>query len=117
MISYSFQTLENEGENLGLELSLVTPLNGLQIPPVQTWTNSDRNVLLPCSGLVKASKACLKKTMNAISERGDGSNEACVNELDKIADIVRESSSLADDFVLALYPPMDHSAAREQVRY
>ncbi|GFT73846.1 cyclin-D1-binding protein 1 homolog [Nephila pilipes] len=107
-------TMENEDDTPPFELSLITPPNGLQMPPAETWTNSDRNVLLPCSGLVKALKACIKKSMQAISERGDGSNEACINELDSIVEIVKYSSSVADDFVLSLYPPMNHSAVREQ---
>ncbi|GFY66820.1 cyclin-D1-binding protein 1 homolog [Trichonephila inaurata madagascariensis] len=107
-------SLENEEEILPFELSLVTPVNGIQMPPVQSWTDSDRNVLLPCSGLIKALKACIKKSMQAISERGDGSNEACINELDTMAEIVKSSSTVADDFVLSLYPPVNHSAVREQ---
>ncbi|CAL1292593.1 unnamed protein product [Larinioides sclopetarius] len=107
-------SLENEDENPGFELSLAAPLNGLQIPPVQTWTSSDRNVLLPSTGLLKALKACIKKTMQAISERGDGLNEASINELDAIVEIIKSSSSIADDFVLSLYPPMNHTAVREQ---
>ncbi|GIY83061.1 cyclin-D1-binding protein 1 homolog [Caerostris darwini] len=108
------ESLENEDVGPPFELTLVEPLNGLQIPPTEGWSSSDRNVLLPCSGLVKALKACIKKTMQAISERGDGSNEACINELDTIVEIVKSSSSIADDFVLSLYPPMNHSAVREQ---
>lgn len=107
-------SLENEEGIIPFELSLVTPVNGIQMPPPASWTNSDRNVLLPCSGLIRALKACIKKSMHAISERGDGSNEACINELDTIAEIVKYSSSVADDFVLSLYPPMNHSAVREQ---
>lgn len=112
---FALQTLENEDESQGFQLSFITPLNGLQIPSVQNWTDSDRNVLLPSSGLVKACKACIKKTMLALTERGDGNNEGAINELDLLAEIVSNCSSLADDFVLSLYPPMDHSLAREQV--
>ncbi|XP_035230677.1 cyclin-D1-binding protein 1 homolog [Stegodyphus dumicola] len=105
---------ENEDEMPDLEFSLVTPRNGIRIPPVRTWTDSDRNVILPCSGLVKATKACIKKTLHAISERGDGNDERSISELDGIAEIVKSSSALVDDFVLSLYPPVNHSAVRHQ---
>ncbi|KAG8176846.1 hypothetical protein JTE90_001985 [Oedothorax gibbosus] len=107
-------SLDSEAQDMDDDLSQLPPLNGNPILPDQAWTPSDRNVLLPCSGLVKAAKACLKKTMQAIAHRGDASNEAAVNELDRIAEIVKESSSIVDDFVLSLYPPMDHSVARGQ---
>lgn len=102
--------IENEQEE-DFELTVLTPRNGMRIPPLTSWTDSDRNVTLPCSGLVKAAKACVHKTLAAIAERADAEN---ARELDAIADIVGGSSALIDDFVLSLYPPVDHSALRHQ---
>lgn len=89
-------------------------MNGLNVPRA-TWTEADRHVILPCSGLIKAAKACLKKILHALSERGDGDDERCIIELDDVADIIKMSSAYVDDLVLSLYPPMDHSAVRDQV--
>lgn len=94
----------------------VPRVNGLSIPR-SSWTDSDRHVLLPSSGLIKAAKACLKKTLSALSERGNGDDERCVNELDEIADIVKTCSSIVDDFVLSLYPPMNHTAVKNEVNF
>jgi len=103
--------LENDDDSS--DEFFVPRVNGLSVPN-SSWTDSDRHVLLPCSGLIKATKACLKKTLLALSERGNGDDERCISELDNIADIVKMSSSNVDDFVLSLYPPMNHTAVKDQ---
>ncbi|XP_015908699.2 cyclin-D1-binding protein 1 homolog [Parasteatoda tepidariorum] len=105
--------IEEEESNNGVDLTLLTPLNGLRVPINPSWTDSDRNVLFPCSGLVKAAKACIKKVQKAISQRGNGNTQNCIDELDLVADIIKSSSLIADDLVLSLYPPMNHSVVRQ----
>ncbi|XP_054716638.1 cyclin-D1-binding protein 1 homolog [Uloborus diversus] len=107
------EAMESEDEPV-IDLSFITPRNGLRIPPVRSWTDADRNVILPCYGMVKAARACLKQTLKAITQRGNADDDECSRELDAVAYIVNPSSTLIDDFILAIYPPVNHSALRHQ---
>lgn len=109
---YFFKALENDDDSS--DEFFIPRINGMSVPQ-STWTDSDRQILLPCSGLIRATKACLKKTLCAVTERGNGNDGRCISELDDIADIVKTFSPKVDDFVLSLYPPVNHSAVKDQV--
>ncbi|CAH1269133.1 CCNDBP1 [Branchiostoma lanceolatum] len=78
----------------------------------QSWTESDKALMAPCLGLVKASKACLKKISVAVKTGGKCDAVERIAQLDDIADVVNQTSPHVDDTVLSLYPPMDHTAVR-----
>ncbi|XP_066289284.1 cyclin-D1-binding protein 1 homolog [Branchiostoma lanceolatum] len=78
----------------------------------ESWAESDKALMAPCLGLVKASKACLKKISIAVKTGGKCDAVERIAQLDDIADVVHQTSPQVDDTVLSLYPPMDHSAVR-----
>ncbi|XP_019640213.1 PREDICTED: cyclin-D1-binding protein 1 homolog [Branchiostoma belcheri] len=78
----------------------------------QSWTESDKSLMAPCLGLVKAAKACLKKVSGALKSGGKCDTVDRIAQLDDIADVVNQTSPHVDDTVLSLYPLMDHSAVR-----
>ncbi|KAJ8358754.1 hypothetical protein SKAU_G00152790 [Synaphobranchus kaupii] len=74
------------------------------------WSESDRQLMGPCQGLMKASAACLKKLSAAVKANGKVDTAEKIAQLDDLADITKEISPSVDDLALSLYPPMDHSA-------
>ncbi|XP_078607517.1 cyclin-D1-binding protein 1 homolog isoform X1 [Branchiostoma floridae x Branchiostoma japonicum] len=97
----------------------ITSLDQLQLEDTedpdnreQCWTESDKALMAPCLGLVKATKACLKKISSAVKTCGKCDTLERIAQLDDMADVVNQTSPHVDDTVLSLYPPMDHSAVR-----
>ncbi|KAM8947252.1 cyclin-D1-binding protein 1 [Pelodytes ibericus] len=76
------------------------------------WSEADRGVLAPCLGLMKASKACLKKVMGALKAHGKVDTFEHVAQMDDLADITQEVSPSVDELALSLYPPMNHAIVR-----
>uniref|UniRef100_A0A4W3J325 Cyclin D-type binding-protein 1 n=1 Tax=Callorhinchus milii TaxID=7868 RepID=A0A4W3J325_CALMI len=76
------------------------------------WSEADRQVMAPCLGLMKASKACLKKVSGAVKAHGKTDNLQHIAQLDDLADVTNEISPSIDDLALSLYPPMSHTAVR-----
>ncbi|XP_035244651.1 cyclin-D1-binding protein 1 homolog [Anguilla anguilla] len=74
------------------------------------WSESDRQLMSPCRGLMKASGACLKKLSAAVRANGSVDTAENIAQLDDLADIAKEVSPSVDDLALSLYPPMDHAA-------
>lgn len=56
------------------------------------WSEADRKLLSPCMGLMKASKACLKKVLGAVKAHGKADTPEHVAQLDDLADIANEIS-------------------------
>ncbi|KAJ8400819.1 hypothetical protein AAFF_G00391730 [Aldrovandia affinis] len=73
------------------------------------WSESDRQLMAPCQGLMKASAACLKKLSAAVKANGKVDAPENIAQLDDLADISKEISPSVDDLALSLYPPMDYS--------
>lgn len=77
------------------------------------WSQSDRELISKCLGLIKASGACLRKLSSAVNKNGKVDTPHSVTQLDDLADIAREISPGVDDLILSLYPPIDCSAVDE----
>nr|XP_033770652.1 cyclin-D1-binding protein 1 isoform X2 [Geotrypetes seraphini] len=56
------------------------------------WSEADQQLLAPCMGLMKASKACLKKVIAAVKAHGKADTPEHVAQLDDLADIANEVS-------------------------
>ncbi|XP_069807890.1 cyclin-D1-binding protein 1 [Dendropsophus ebraccatus] len=76
------------------------------------WSESDRRLIAPCLGLMKASKACLKKVLAALKANGKVETSEQVAQLDDLADITQEVSPSVDELALSMYPPMTQAAVR-----
>uniref|UniRef100_A0A8C3SKW9 Cyclin D1 binding protein 1 n=1 Tax=Chelydra serpentina TaxID=8475 RepID=A0A8C3SKW9_CHESE len=76
------------------------------------WSEADRQLLGPCMGLMKASKACLKKLLGAVKVHGKADTPEQVAQLDDLADITNEISPSIDELALSMYPPMNQLAVR-----
>ncbi|XP_043382651.1 cyclin-D1-binding protein 1 isoform X2 [Chelonia mydas] len=76
------------------------------------WSEADRKLLSPCMGLMKASKACLKKLLGAVKLHGKADTPEQVAQLDDLADITNEISPSVDELALSMYPPMNQLSVR-----
>ncbi|XP_072259871.1 cyclin-D1-binding protein 1 isoform X2 [Pyxicephalus adspersus] len=76
------------------------------------WSEADRRLIAPCLGLMKASKACLKKVLGAMKTHGKVETADQVAQLDDLADITQEVSPSVDELALSMYPPMNQAAVR-----
>ncbi|XP_072206177.1 cyclin-D1-binding protein 1 [Excalfactoria chinensis] len=76
------------------------------------WSEADRKLLGSCMGLMKASKACLKKVLSVVKTYGKADSSEQIAQLDDIADIANEISPSVDELALSMYPPMNHLAVR-----
>uniref|UniRef100_A0A6I8SAL1 Cyclin D-type-binding-protein 1 n=1 Tax=Xenopus tropicalis TaxID=8364 RepID=A0A6I8SAL1_XENTR len=76
------------------------------------WSEEDRRLMAPCLGLMKASKACLKKILGAIKAHGKADTAEHVAQLDDLVDVTLEVSPSVDELALSLYPPMNHATVR-----
>ncbi|XP_030067313.1 cyclin-D1-binding protein 1 homolog [Microcaecilia unicolor] len=76
------------------------------------WSEADQQLLAPCLGLMKASKACLKKVIAAVKTYGKADTPEHVAQLDDLADITNEVSPSVDELASSMYPPMNHLAVR-----
>ncbi|NXD84446.1 CCDB1 protein, partial [Halcyon senegalensis] len=76
------------------------------------WSEADRKVLSPCMGLMKASKACLKKVLGVVKAYGKADSPQQITQLDDLADIANEISPSVDELALSMYPPMNQLAVR-----
>ncbi|XP_035380657.1 cyclin-D1-binding protein 1 homolog isoform X1 [Electrophorus electricus] len=74
------------------------------------WSQTDRQLISKCMGLIKAAGACLRKFSNAVHKNGKVDTPENIAQLDDLADSSREISPSVDDLVLSLYPPVDYTA-------
>lgn len=56
------------------------------------WSEDDRKLLSSCMGLMKASKACLKKVLGVVKAYGKVDSPEQIAQLDDLADIANEIS-------------------------
>ncbi|XP_024998044.1 cyclin-D1-binding protein 1 isoform X3 [Gallus gallus] len=56
------------------------------------WSEADRKLLGSCMGLMKASKACLKKVLSVVKAYGKADSPEQIAQLDDLADIANEIS-------------------------
>ncbi|NWT25726.1 CCDB1 protein, partial [Cardinalis cardinalis] len=76
------------------------------------WSEADRRLLSSCMGLMKASKACLKKVLAAVKAHGKADSPEHIAQLDDLADIANEISPSVDELALSMYPPVNPLAVR-----
>ncbi|XP_043839819.1 cyclin-D1-binding protein 1 isoform X2 [Dromiciops gliroides] len=76
------------------------------------WSEEDQQLLAPCMGLMKASKACLKKVRSSVETHGKTVVADQVAQLDDIVDISNEISPSVDELALSMYPPLNRMAVR-----
>ncbi|XP_039198380.1 cyclin-D1-binding protein 1 isoform X2 [Crotalus tigris] len=76
------------------------------------WTDTERQLLGPCKGLVKATKAGLKKLLGAMRTHGRADTEEQVAQLDALAEAAAELSPSVDELVLGLCPPVNQLTLR-----
>ncbi|XP_053098831.1 cyclin-D1-binding protein 1 [Hemicordylus capensis] len=76
------------------------------------WSESDRQLLGPCLGLVKAARACLKRVLGAVKAHGGAQAAEQVAQLDDLADIARDVSPSVDELALSTYPPVNQLTLR-----
>lgn len=81
-----------------------------------TWSDSERPLLAPALGLVKTAKACLKKTSQVISGRGQCDVPQRVSELDLLAERLQPVSPAVDEVVTCLYPPLQAGHVRSHTQ-
>ncbi|NXK93299.1 CCDB1 protein, partial [Formicarius rufipectus] len=79
------------------------------------WSEDDRQLLSSCMGLMKASKACLKKVLGAVKAYGKADSPEHIAQLDDLADIASEISPSVDELALSMYPPVNPLAVRLNV--
>ncbi|XP_051996210.1 cyclin-D1-binding protein 1 homolog [Xyrauchen texanus] len=79
------------------------------------WSESDRQLISQCQGLMKASGACLRKLSSAVKNNGKVDTEENIAQLDDLADAAKEISPSVDDLTLSLYPPVHRSAVEQNV--
>lgn len=84
-------------------------LNSGQIDDDVDMHEFDRESALKCLGLVKASRACLKRIASVLKNRVDQESTSIVNESDKLGDYAKNVSSLVDDIIASVYPPVRKS--------
>ncbi|XP_064023964.1 cyclin-D1-binding protein 1 isoform X2 [Pogoniulus pusillus] len=76
------------------------------------WSEADRRLLSSCMGLMKASKACLKKILGAVRAYGKADSAEQITQLDDLADIAHQISPSVDELALSMYPPVNQLAVR-----
>ncbi|XP_053937127.1 cyclin-D1-binding protein 1 isoform X2 [Cuculus canorus] len=76
------------------------------------WSEADRKLLSSCLGLMKASKACLKKVLGVVKAYGKADSPEQISQLDDLADIANEISPSVDELALSMYPPMNQLGVR-----
>ncbi|NXG72077.1 CCDB1 protein, partial [Baryphthengus martii] len=79
------------------------------------WSEADRKLLSSCMGLMKASKACLKKVLGIVKTYGKADSPERITQLDDLADIANEISPSVDELALSMYPPVNQMAVRLNV--
>ncbi|NWR79203.1 CCDB1 protein, partial [Centropus unirufus] len=79
------------------------------------WSEADRKLLSSCMGLMKASKACLKKVLCVVKAYGKADSPEQISQLDDLADVANEISPSVDELALSMYPPMNQLGVRLHV--
>ncbi|XP_025031013.1 cyclin-D1-binding protein 1 isoform X2 [Python bivittatus] len=77
-----------------------------------SWSDAEWQLLGPCKGLVKATKAGLRKVLGAVRTHGKADTNEQVGQLDALADAVAELSPSVDELVLSLCPPVNQLTLR-----
>jgi hypothetical protein len=82
---------------------------------VPAWSVDDNPLVAPTLGLVKATKATLKKIAGVIRNQDSSGDDHHGAALDELNERLRGVSPAVDDVILCLYPPIDHTSLRQNV--
>jgi len=72
----------------------------------EKWNESDKKILNPCLGLIKAAVALTKKTADTIEKFGRNDVKDEIADYDRVVEALGELSPTVDDLALTLYPPV-----------
>ncbi|KAK3731787.1 hypothetical protein RRG08_035451 [Elysia crispata] len=101
--------IEEAGETDGCIEGLLVDQDHLHGEMV-TWSDQDREVVAACEGLVKTTKAMLKKSRESVDKRGSIDCESAVSTLDDFVSLTSTISSSVDDFICCIYAPVNYVA-------
>ncbi|XP_048253638.1 cyclin-D1-binding protein 1 homolog [Haliotis cracherodii] len=98
------EALDNEGQADDLDELLIA--DGFVMSNEDTWTDSDKEVLTACMGLIKTVKSLLKKSKESVKQNAVCDTEANIAQLDDLVDHLGNLSPATDNLAACLYPPM-----------
>ncbi|KAK7497697.1 hypothetical protein BaRGS_00011092, partial [Batillaria attramentaria] len=75
-----------------------------------SWSAQDKELVGPCTGLVKTVRSLLKKTREVTKSQGKCETDEQVAQLDDLSDFTERLSPAVDNLTSCLYPPVDHAA-------
>lgn len=81
-----------------------------------TWTSEEKEMIPPVIGLAKVAKSCFKKVNVALKTNGNCNTEENVSQLDELVLSMKGLSPAVDDLISSLYPPVDKSVVKCEVR-
>ncbi|XP_033625934.1 cyclin-D1-binding protein 1 homolog [Asterias rubens] len=79
----------------------------------ESWNPQDKALLPPCTGLVKASRSCIKKVSSTLKANGQWEEAESIAQLDDLGEISQRISPAVDEMVMCLYPPIRHADVRQ----
>lgn len=83
---------------------------------IDTWSEEDKELVGPSSGLVKTIRSLLKKTREAIQGHGKCETDEQVAQLDDLSELAERLSPAVDNLLSSLYPPIDRVTVGNMVR-
>ncbi|XP_055891569.1 cyclin-D1-binding protein 1 homolog [Biomphalaria glabrata] len=104
LVDDALEELEEACSDEGVEVDTETDLT-----PAEPWSEQDKRVVNSCPGIVKTMKNVLKKAQECVDKRGNVETQGDINTLDELAALTCDVSSLVDDFVSAIYVPLNYA--------
>ena len=80
-----------------------------------SWSEEEKQLVMPSVGLIKAANSCLKRVLGAVKKNGKCDCAKDASQLDNLVERLKEVSPAVDEVVLCLYPPIAKEAVRENV--
>ena len=81
------------------------------------WTETDKDFISICVGLLKATRSSLKKVCAALKANGQCDTSEKIAQIDDINDVFLQVSPAVDNLVSGLYAPLQRDVALENVSY
>ncbi|KAI0224982.1 cyclin-D1-binding protein 1 [Lamellibrachia satsuma] len=78
-----------------------------------SWSEEDKQVIMPSVGLIKAANACLKRVLGAVKKHGKCDCAKDASQLDNLVERLYEVSPAVDEVVLSVYPPVNKEVVHE----
>ena len=82
-----------------------------------SWSEEDKQIIIPSVALIKASSACMKRVLGAVRKNGKCECPKDASQLDNLAERLNEVSPAVDEVVLGVYPPINKEVVRENVSH